>query len=341
MTDRKSRGFSMLGTHGPSILLKRGVSDLLDRLPEITEGTEEGFHQARVAIRRIREALAVVRDDYRHEALDHIETRLREAARILGRVRDADVAQRLIQHVEARFPPAAATVATLRSSVASDQLSLRRRAIKKLETLELRELEHQLHEARRGLGWTASRTSWRTVLRTHMAARAGNVRAAMQHAGGVYFPNRVHSARVSIKQLRYTLELAKTTRTWRTPGALRLLKRAQAALGDAHDREMLVGRIAALSGPESPHADATAALQQFLAAEVRTLHAKYLASRSDILAVCQACERQARPGRIAKRSLLLASIAVPSLLLLRKAAERGDDNDDEKVSERRLRVTLA
>lgn len=54
----------MFGGHGPVALLDDSIDTLIQQLANIKEGTEEGFHQGRVAIRRIREALAVARDDY-------------------------------------------------------------------------------------------------------------------------------------------------------------------------------------------------------------------------------------------------------------------------------------
>ena len=47
-------------------------------------------------------------------------------------------------------------------------------------------------------------TGWPTVLRGRIARRADELTRAMDHAGGVYFPKRLHGVRVAAKKLRYT-----------------------------------------------------------------------------------------------------------------------------------------
>jgi len=329
----------MLGAHSPVVLFRDSIDSLLGQLPAIREGTEEGFHQGRVAIRRVRETLPIVRGHYDDKMLVSIETRLRKAARVLGRARDADVAQQLIQHVESRFLSASSTTRVLSASVAAEQVAARRRAIKRLESLELPAVGDELRRTRHPFRWRPSATGWRTALRNHIVRRAGDVRSAIDHAGGVYFPNRAHSVRVAIKRLRYALELARATRTWRIPRANRTLKSAQGALGEAHDRELLIKRIGEMADASSSAAEA-AALRQFLQAETHTFHAAYLRCRPGVLAVCQACEREARPKTAAKRSVLLASAAVPAMLMLRNTANRRGGDREGVVERRQLHAVL-
>ena len=66
---------------------------------------------------------------------------------------------------------------------------------------------------------------------------------AVDHASGVYFPNRAHQVCIHTKRLRYLVELASTTTRPRDDRELTALKRVQSVLGDLHDRELLLKRL--------------------------------------------------------------------------------------------------
>src|SRR5688572_24954819 len=96
----------MFGSPRPSTLLWNSVDNLVDQLPLMKDGTQEGFHQARVAIRRTRDALALLRREAIAGDLDDIDRRLGRAFKTLGRVRDADIGYQLVDQLERRFPVA-------------------------------------------------------------------------------------------------------------------------------------------------------------------------------------------------------------------------------------------
>jgi CHAD domain-containing protein len=307
---------------GPAVLLAYNLNQLLQHLPGVRDGFEDSIHHARVAIRRVREPLALTgrrRDD---EELDRIASRLKRGSRTLGRSRDADIAQRLVQHVESLFPLAPTVVARLKAAVAGDQLATRRKAVKRLERLNLELLPQQLR-GMKAVTELMRASRWKPSLRHQVASRAEAVRAAVNHATGVYLPNRAHTARIAIKRLRYTLELAEVTGTWRASGALRELNKAQKALGEAHDREVLVDRLNALiaAGAELPRAEIDA-LEQFVRSEALAWHGKYLGRRDDILAICAQCPSESSRPQLASRALLVAAAGVPSLLLLRRGVHQ-------------------
>ena len=320
----------------PTILLHNSIEQLLRELPNIREGTEEGFHQGRVAIRRIREVLAVMGGHFDKKALSRLETALAGTAKVLGRVRDADVAQHVVQHVESRFLLPAA-MGRLRSALATEQLEARRRSIKEIESLDASKLHKELGAARRGgRFWRPRSPAWQSTMRQHVAGRAGEVRSAVAHAGGVYFPNRVHNARIAIKRLRYALELARATETFRVPQSLRVLRRVQSALGDAHDREVVIAQLKDANAAATNDAEIER-IEYFLHAEIQSLHAEYLKLRPDVLAVCNACD-QARPTRRVPRGwLVAASVAMPALLLAKRA---GSPKEGGRTVVRRIPVPL-
>jgi CHAD domain-containing protein len=314
----------MFRADSPARLLAYRISALLQLLALVREGTEEAIHQTRVAIRRVRELVALGRGDFKEDVCSTIEERLRRASKSLGRVRDADIGQQLIHRVELRFPAAPTTLTRLRTAVTAEQLRYRRKALKKIESLDLESLPRQFSEAaRRDSRWHGGVRAWKDQLRQHIALRAETLQAAMERAGGVYFPNRVHAVRVATKQLRYTLELADATALWHVPEAVRVLEKTQDALGQAHDRELLIERLDELAadGSEDMRREIDALLQ-FLHAEIASYHAKYLRWRTRIIAVCEqsvtAGQRSVLPGR----ALAIAGLSVPSYFLLRSITSK-------------------
>jgi CHAD domain-containing protein len=192
--------------------------------------------------------------------------------------------------------------------------------IKKLEALDVHLIPLQLE---RTLGASARRFrgnfAWRGLLKNHVARRAEDVRQAVAHAGGVYFPNRSHSARIAVKHLRYAIELADASGTWHLQRPRRPLRKAQDALGEAHDREVLLQRLHGLSneGVEVSPSE-TSALDRFLRGEIQSLHERYLVARPAILDICAACEMAPRTLLLGTRTVTAAAIAVPAMLLLRR-----------------------
>jgi CHAD domain-containing protein len=310
----------MLRTLTPSTLLVDRVRDFQCHLPGIYDGNELAIHDARVALRRVSEALSLARGDYDEHALAAIEARLAKAARALGRVRDADSGQQVIHDVEQRFPFAAATLSRLRLACADQQLKSRRKAIKKFEALELDELARLIERARRrpARRWLLAAPAWKASLLSQVADRAEHLRASIVHATGVYFSKRAHSTRIAVKQLRYTLELASTLGARPDKRSVRLLKKAQEVLGAAHDRDVLLNRLDQMrrrdgSGVDLVEADA---LARFLRSETLTLHQRYIARRDELLAICAACTAPPRRGLTATRAAVIAGVGVPSILLL-------------------------
>ena len=307
----------MLHTQTPSTLLVDRVNDFDSLLSGVYDGSEDAIHDARVALRRIREALALVREQYDEHALAAIEAQVSKAARALGRVRDADSGQQLIQDVERRFPFAAATLGRLRSAYLDQQYKSRRKAIKKLEALELHRLPRLIERAAHHTPGRLS-GSWKGSLLRHVALRADELRASIEHASGVYFSKRAHSTRMAIKQLRYTLELAATLGVALAPRGIRLLKKAQEALGAAHDRDVLLDELETLRRRESGAIDPIEvdALSRFLRAETLALHQRYVERRQELLSLCRLCCSSPRRGITAARVAMVAGIGIPSLLLL-------------------------
>lgn len=299
----------------PAMLVSRSLQDFVAELPGLRDGDEHAIHQSRVAIRRVREAVALARAEYDEDELTAIEGRVVQMFRALGDARDADSAYRLVQYLESRFPLAAGTLGQLRTSAARSRLVSRQKVIKKLEALEMETLPEQFARARcRQQRLTLGGDSWQTLLRAHLARRAEDLRQSMHRAGGVYFRKRSHEARVAIKQLRYALALGNATGVQHPPRGLRTLRKAQDALGQAHDREVLLERTRQLQAESvSVNRSEVVVLEHFLQGEISALHEEYLAVRPQILDVCARCREPRRSRGVRVGAVAAVAVAIPLL----------------------------
>ena len=133
------------------------------------------------------------------------------------------------------------------------------------------------------------------MLTARIARRATEVRAAVDRAGNLYAPDRLHGVRIEAKKLRYALELARELDRVPTLRALRQLKRMQDLLGRMHDLEVLAGYTRLLDLQVSTrgrqHAR-IAGLLNTIEEEVRRLHATYLAGRPVLDEVIVRCDSE-------------------------------------------------
>ena len=172
-----------------------------------------------------------------------------------------------------RLPVAARSLASLRQTLTARQEKSRRRLIKTVEALPL--------ESFGGLRFTRPRFTLQRdrrgrVLEQNLAEQATDLGQAIERASGVYFPNRSHQVRVSVKKLRYLLELL--PRRAQPARSLKRLRRAQDLLGELHDRQFLADLIDEVKAASSDREQYDPALA-LLAADRRDRFADYLAQR--------------------------------------------------------------
>lgn len=291
----------------PRILLEAERDALEKHLEGIRNADPESVHDARVASRRLRELLPLCLDqrDERHG-------KVRDLGRRLGMVRDCDVEIDLLNEFAERVPRAASLLADRRHSTMQARDKYLRQVIKKLPdgpaefdpAFPLPET-HAFHDRL----WTAG---WRERLRSRITGRRERAIEALRHATAVYFPNRLHRARVGIKKLRYSAEVARATGLFTDPrGALRHLRRAQDLLGDIHDRELL--RDFVTTRIDSRDGDAAAMVLPCVEYEIAWRHRRFLSRRSDLMEACEALRMEGTPAtRIAASA---AGIGVATVLL--------------------------
>jgi len=174
-------------------------------------------------------------------------------------------------------------------------------------------------------------------------------REAVVHATGVYFPNRAHEARIAIKKLRYSAEIATQIGYGVADSLIRDLKKTADVLGDQHDRQALVDQLVSEDGTEdSAHQEQLRQVQQVLEAEIKGLHARYLERRGAVFAaadrIVSDLERPLVPaGALAAAGVL--AVAGAEIMRRRWSSEcsrpaRGRASDDETGIPVRVAVPL-
>jgi CHAD domain-containing protein len=283
------------------------------------DGDVQGIHDARVATRRLRAAMSLLGSGRHTGASNDVVSTVKALGRALGKARDTDAALRLVGDIEGRSPSTAPAAAVLRARLLPERVRQHRRVIKALEAADVDGLG-QLREAVRHEISRARRHRWgrhgsAPGLAAAVAGGAEILEQRIDHATGVYFPNRAHKVRVAIKKLRYAVELLDENEPIRKP-SVRVLKRAQETLGQVHDREVLLQRLTSLA--EDEDVPAARELAMVLEAEIRSIFETYPPMRPALLALCTELAAWSRQGvGLARaRLLLIGAVALPSAAVL-------------------------
>lgn len=263
-------------------------------------------HQTRVASRRLRELLPVLQ--LGGDVDGKLSRRLRKVTRALGPVREADVLIALIDDLAGRERQDQQALARVADSVRAERARALPRATGRTAMAEFRRVARRLAETGDALESGEARVrkgrGWRWALEARVARRAGTLAAAMNGAGAVYLPERLHAVRIALKKLRYALELSGEAHGQKRTADLRTLKRAQELLGGMHDLQMLIDRVrqvqASLTPPDPAVRRQLDRLVRTLEDECRRLHARYMRHRPALRALCD--RLAARPPATARRA---------------------------------------
>jgi len=283
----------------------------LDRFTRTLHGVESGeigaVHRVRVASRRLRELLPVL--EIEQAVVRKLGRRLRKLTRRLGDVRDLDVLTLLVDELResGRMPDRAlrrvgGAVHQARNE-ARGGLSLTavaadlKRVGRKLEAIAA-ELEPADRERS---------PAWRWAVDARVSRRASTLKAAIEEAGALYLPERLHRVRLALKKLRYGVELAVETAGIKDSSDLVTLRRGQEALGRMRDLQVLMERVrgvqASLAPPDPVAWRELAALVTALEHSCRRLHARYVRDRTALTLLCDRLVARPSSGRsIARRA---------------------------------------
>jgi len=273
-------------------LLRQHLVSLLRAMPAAQAGDEISVHQARVASRRLREALPVLGASADAEALDRADKRVRRITRALGPVRELDVTLSLLDELEAKDRAPKRAIARLRAAVTEERQKRRRQMLEEITPARLEKLRKRLVQVA-----APERRSYASADAIGEAAgqaeyRARKLRAAIDRAGGIYLADRLHRVRIEAKKLRYALEIQRELTHSRSTARLNRLKHQQDLLGRVHDLEVLIDRTREVQASlPAANRRAMSELNRLIRAledECREGHVEYMRGRPALLKICDA-----------------------------------------------------
>ena len=296
-------------------LLARRARALQRYLPAAIRGDHHGVHQARVATRRLREAVPVLTSGVKGAKAGKARSKIRRLTRALGTVRELDVTLHLIDELAKRPDVSRNALEDVRAHIVLRRDERRVLMLDRLDGVDSEKLGRRLRDVGQALA-ECDVEAWRETLAVRAAKRAKRLSAAVHAAGHIYAPDRLHRVRIAAKKLRYTVELAADGGVPAAQPLVRALKRVQDTLGRLHDLQVLQQHIVDVkAAPPERRAGPDGgldALNRILEEECRRLHGKYLALYPSLLETSEAVRSAvgpqlarpaARPGRPLKMGL--------------------------------------
>jgi CHAD domain-containing protein len=255
-----------------------------------------------VASRRLREVLSVIDAAYRHSHTGRAARTARRVTRALGPVREIDVALIELDRASRRHGWPDELIGVIRRRLVQQ----RERRGKRLATKIAKDDRAKIRDEVRGLVTRVSEAddrAWQSALAARIVRRARAVLDASAAAGTIYVPERLHALRITIKKLRYALELLPPTPAFEVADALRLLKRAQGRFGTLHDIQILTAEVQAIDATSRRPRDRAAlrAAIEDLERDCREIHARALALLPDVAALARQVRRELGVRRRGRR----------------------------------------
>jgi len=205
-------------------------------------------------------------------------------------VRELDVAVGLFESlVDAHGFDDAAAAAAVRRSLATARAGEQRRLRAALPARRRHKLESAL-EALAGHEPADARERAQRAVEARVARRGRRLRKALDEAGAIYVPERLHHVRIAVKQLRYALEVSADLRGVRTPARVTQLRHIQDLLGRAHDLHVLSERLRAVQigvvRTSRRTSSALGRLARTIDRACRAEHAAFMSRRAGLLTLC-------------------------------------------------------
>lgn len=279
-------------------LLARRARALQRYLPAAIRGEGQGVHQARVATRRLREAVPVLTTGVKGARTGKARDKIRRLTRALGTVRELDVTLHVLDELARRPGIPRNALEDVRAHVVVERDRRRELMLDRLAQVNSEKLLRRLRTIGTALGQSDLET-WRETLATRLLKRARRFNAAVIDAGHIYAPDRLHRVRIAAKKLRYTLELAADSGTSAAEPLVRSLKRVQDTLGRLHDLQVLQHHVAEVQAAPPVRRGATDggldAIHRTLEEECRHLHARYIASYPTLTELSETCRAVVAP----------------------------------------------
>jgi len=261
-------------------------------MPAAQDGNELSVHEARVASRRLREALPVLGARADWDAIDRAGRGVRRITRALGPVRELDVTLLLLAELEGKGAAPRRAIARVRAAVIEERRKRRRVMLDAIKPSRLNKLRKRLVQVAAPEDRTEPGRSALAEAAGQAAGRARRLKAAIDRAGGIYLADRLHRVRIEAKKLRYALEIQRELTHSRSTARLNRLKHQQDLLGRIHDLEVLIERARDVQASLKPaNRRAMAEIDKLIRAvedECREGHAAYMHGREALIRLCDA-----------------------------------------------------
>jgi len=271
-------------------LWRKRLNELSAVWPEFMGGRTTGLHKTRVASRRIREALPIVGVLAPSAKVKKLNRKMRKLTRYLGPIRELDVKLDMLDAANKTGRAPGRVLELVRREVASQRQALRHQLSHSVPVSDISKLIRKLERIapsnrRHPKSSRKFDADWRTMLATRVLRRAKDLGKALEAAGPIYVPERVHDVRIAIKKLRYVIEIVQEVRVPGATAIVRTLKRHQERLGRLHDLQALLRHVheteaLPVIGSRVNELNAYAVA---LDRECRRLHADFVEHRAELL----------------------------------------------------------
>lgn len=270
------------------LLIRQRMNALTRALPGARQGDPLLVHQARVASRRLREALPLVASGSKGRKLERSARRL---TRALGPVRELDVALEMLEGMTTGGEAPRGAITRLQQVVREERQRMHAEMCSRVSRVDIEKLRRRAASAA-AKGSEGSRRDPKRVADAQLRAarRAVRLREAIESAAGLYLPDRLHEVRIAVKKLRYAMEVSRELSGSRALARIRTLKEAQDLLGHMHDHEVLIARVRGIQS-STPNLRLSGDLDKLvrrLETEARQIHGQYVALRKKLLAIADA-----------------------------------------------------
>lgn len=277
-------------------------------------GDERAVHRARVASRRLREALAIAAAAAGSgEEANRARRATRRVTRALGPVREIDVALTELDPVAKRHGWCVGATVAIRRSLDRARTVRRRDMRRRVAEIGRGTLRARVGRASVSVADQPGHADVRRALVDHLAGRADRVMACAARCGTLYSVERLHALRIAVKKLRYTLEIAEGVADTPMRVVIGMLKGAQRRLGRLHDAQVLLGAIQSAAGAARGTQWDWQAMVDDLERECRERHAEIVGHLTALTDAVHALKQEASVTlRTGRRTMAKAESAAPA-----------------------------
>ena len=241
--------------------VRRQIKQLTAQIEGIQKAADiEYVHRARVASRRLRQALAVFEDCFAKDRVSFWRREIQRLGRGLGTARDKDVQIAWVSEILARLDERQCMLGVARVLVRCQRKRERvqPKVLRRLRQLLAGRALHEMLTATKKL--TSAAEGKEVTERSpvvferasqHIAARVDELRAFEPCLANPDDHQQHHAMRMAVKRLRYTMELFKAIYDGGMDRTIEAIKQVQSLLGDVHDCDVWTAQLDGLLQKQS------------------------------------------------------------------------------------------